>query len=404
MKILFVCPFPPLPADNGGAIRVWNLIQHLSVTDEIDLLCPSGAALTPEDQTALKKYCRNARLVSAGDSSRLRRATRDVGRLLRGEPFLVRYTDSPEMRQTMEVMTRETAYDVVAIEQSHTAIYLDHRAEGCRARTVLTLENVAALQYGRMFEAETRPVEKLKNLLTAIPMKWWEPRMAARFDRVITVSEADRQALLRMRPSVDSAIVPNGVDTNRCRPFPSAGRREEILFIGAMGYAPNVDAAAWLAREIFPEVRRRRPECRALVVGRAPPPAVRELQNLPGIRVEGEVLSTAPLYERVRVALAPLRSGGGTRLKILEAMAYGVPVVSTTVGCEGLDVEPGVHLLVADEAKPFAAQVVALLADPALAGRIAAAGRRLVEQRYDWSVIAGRQRAIFVEQAERKGP
>jgi glycosyltransferase involved in cell wall biosynthesis len=227
-------------------------------------------------------------------------------------------------------------------------------------------------------------------------MRRWEARYAARFDRCIAVSEADRRLLLAINPRLRVDVVPNGVNTKVYRPLPMNGRSPSLLFVGHMGYDPNIDAALFLTKDILPRIRRAVPDVELWLVGRNPSPAVTHLQGN-GVFVSGTVGDLLPYYERSAVCVVPLRAGGGTRLKILEAMALNRPIVSTTIGSEGLDAVHSEHLLNADRPEAFAEQVVRALRDRELAERLAANARRLVVSRYDWDTIAARQLQIYDE-------
>jgi len=186
-------------------------------------------------------------------------------------------------------------------------------------------------------------------------------------------------------------VVENGVPLES---FAAAGgtsvRRFRVLFSGAMDYHANVEAAAWFAAEAWPAIHEAAPGTVLTIVGRNPAPAVRELAARPGIEVTGTVAEVIPYYHEALVAVVPLRVGGGTRIKILEAMAAGVPVVSTTLGAEGLAAQPGEHYLLADTGRDLAAAVTAVLRDGPLGRRLTEAARELVRRRYDWAPLGDR--------------
>jgi glycosyltransferase involved in cell wall biosynthesis len=206
-----------------------------------------------------------------------------------------------------------------------------------------------------------------------------------RMDHVTAVSDVDRAIIEDLAPGTVTTVVPNCVDGERLRPSPrpSDGRPSGI-FVGKMDYRPNVDAVRWFSEEILPRVRARVPRFELMIVGKDPAPVVRALNGRDGVRVTGWVPDTAPLLHDASLAVVPLRAGSGSRLKVLEALAAGTPVVSTSLGVEGLDVEPDRHVVVADDAAAFADAVVDLLADPERRARLAREGRRLVEDRYRW--------------------
>jgi glycosyltransferase involved in cell wall biosynthesis len=210
-----------------------------------------------------------------------------------------------------------------------------------------------------------------------------EDRWLREYDTVFSVSDDD--AAMLPGPSV---VVPNGVDTTVHAPSP-VPRAPRIVFVGTLGFLPNVDGVLWFVEQVLPLVRRQVPAVELALVGRLATPEVRGLSRLPGVSVHVDVPDVRPYVAAARVSIVPLRVGTGTRLKALESMAAGRPVVGTTVGLAGLHLETGRHALVADDAETFARDVVRVLTDDALAARLAESGRSFVVARYDWERIAG---------------
>ncbi len=228
----------------------------------------------------------------------------------------------------------------------------------------------------------------------------FELAACGRVDQIHVMSATDREQLAGLLP--DGArrirVIPNGVDTLHFQPPPQGSPRRGALFVGSFPHLPNLDALDHLLAEVWPRVRRRLPEARLTVAGARPPQRVLELDGRDGVVVAGEVADLAPLYQSHRLLAVPLRAGSGTRLKILEAMACGLPVVSTTIGAEGIDGPAGDHLIVADDAASFADAIVALLEEPdSAAARRSASGRSLAIERYDWDAIAQRLAAALAE-------
>jgi len=214
-------------------------------------------------------------------------------------------------------------------------------------------------------------------------------------DHVLTVSEADRTVLRAAVPGLAATVVPNGVDLEYFSFTPPTPDDAGVVFIGKMDYRPNVGAATWFCHDIWPAIRASLPNCTFSIVGARPTSAVWELARRPGVCVTGTVDDTRPYLQSAAVVVVPIRAGSGTRLKILEALATGRAVVTTTAGCEGIDAVDGRHLIVADDPAVFAEHVVRLLGAPEERARLGAAGRRLVEERYGWGHAVSAVRGVY---------
>ena len=209
----------------------------------------------------------------------------------------------------------------------------------------------------------------------------------------VSTIEADE---LRRIAGIPVAVIPTGVDTSTLRPAPVQDGPPRLVFTGTLGYQPNSQGIRWFADYVWPHVRREVPDAQLDVVGRDPQPAVRALDERDGITVVGPVPAMAPYFARAHAVVVPILTGAGVRVKIVEAMAAGRAIVSTSLGCQGLpEVEPGVHLLVADDPREFALAAVRLLREPAVRDRLATEGRRLAERRYDWRRLGDELEAVL---------
>lgn len=391
MKILYVTYGLPYPPDSGARARDFHLITRTARHARV-FLC--SLAATPDDAkhaAAMKPYCESVEVYEPRPGWRLGDALRGARA---GRPLAMHTFFFPEMADRIRRTIAEQGIGVLEIEHSFLAGYRAAVPDGHPCRTVLTFHNVGSQQYRRMARLRTSAASRLAFGVKALLMRGWEARWAARFDRCVVVSEPERELLLAQSPSLPVSVVENGVEVPE-QLTPGDGAGNTLLFVGVMGYPPNADGALHFCDRVLPLVQRSVPDVRLAVVGHAPPASVRRLAGRPNVVVTGSVADVVPYYRDARVVVVPLRGGGGTRLKILEAMALGRPVVSTSIGCEGLHVEDGVHLEVADEPAEFAQRVIRLLRQRERRDAIVAAARQRVEERYDWPILAGRLRAVY---------
>ena len=240
-------------------------------------------------------------------------------------------------------------------------------------------------------------LRRLRAQLAARRLRSYEVRVCRQFQAVVTVSEHDRRILAYHSRRDHIVAVPNGVDAQYFRPLSKIpSNQAEILFAGSLFWWPNVDAVQHFCTAIFPLIRQDCADTRLSIVGQGAPPSIEWLGALPGVTMVGRVEDLRPYYARAAICVVPLRSGSGTRLRILEAMAMAKPVVSTTIGSEGLAAKDGVHLLTADTPEDFARQVVALLRNPSLRRTLGRSARALVEDQYQWSNIVPKLEEVYM--------
>lgn len=379
-RLLVVSPYSPYPAVHGGAVRILALLQRLRTYADVTLLAygDTTAELDPASAAELRRVCREVVI--------LERPGHTFGGQL--QPHKTRGFWSDSMRDALEGILDREDYDLVQAEYTHMAHFLPPPAPDLVR--VLVEHDVSFVSIARSRNAASRAIVKLGLWMEWMRMLRYEIAAVERADLVITMSDDDRAVLGRYVDTGHVVTIPNGVDCQRFT-FAVDGREPaSVLFVGFFRHEPNVEAVRYFCRTVLPLVHRARPAVRFRIVGAYPPEVVRRLAELPGVEVTGQVDEIAPCYRAAAVFVAPVLQGSGTRLKILEAMASGCPVVSTTIGAEGLGATDGRELLLADSPEAMASAIERILSDPELAARLACAAREFVVARYDWDAIAAR--------------
>ncbi len=397
MKILALTPQLPYPPRQGTTIRNFHLLRHLAAEHTVDLL----SFLAPGDRldrdSPLHTLCR--RIATAPQPLRSTRR-RALDTLTSPLPDMGLRLESAEMHTQARAWLAE-GYDLIQVEGIEVAQYaLQHRG---RAAVVFDDHNCEyLLQQRNALTDLRRPARWLAAAYSLVQwrkLRAYEAAILRASDAVVAVSEADAAALRALAPGVEVAVVPNGIDLDAYRPAPDVGPASgALVFTGKMDYRPNIDAALWFGHEVLPLITARAPHARFQVVGMNPHPRLDALRAHPAVEITGAVDDTRPFIRQGAVYIIPMRVGGGTRFKALEAMAMARPIVSTTLGIEGFPVADGRELLLADTPDAFAAAVLRLL-DGSAAGleqrrRLGAAARAFVEDAYGWDAIAPRLAAV----------
>lgn len=370
MRVLVACPFVPWPLDNGGAIRTFHLLSAAARHVELELLAVSAGGDDRAAHDELTRRLPSVRILPRSRPGLARRLTR---------PKLERWFNSAELEAHLKRADSSGQYSLIHLDELLLARSL---TDPRRTPAVLHHHKLDTVLYGSL-AARPGPLERLDLLkLHAL-----ERVGARRFTDHLVCSEEDREILLARYPHLRVDVVQNGFDADHFTPDDEPRATDEILFLGSMDYGPNVDGVRWFVESVLPLIQRRRPAARLRIVGRDPAPEVRALAG-PAVEVTGAVPDVRPALRRASLLAVPLRIGGGTRLKIAEALGSATAVVSTRTGAEGLGLRDGEHLRLADEPEDFATAVVELLADPVAAARIGQAGRREALGRFRWEALA----------------
>ncbi len=387
MKILWVKAGKLWPVDTGGKIRSFNILRHLARNHEVTLLSYYGGRHDPEYETAIAQQLLGAQTIyTAAPERTIAQSIDYILRLPSAAPYAVKKFTHPAVRREVARRLSDGSEDVAVCDFLSASLNFP---ETSLTPVVLFQHNVETMLWRRMADTEKSVLRKLAYRFEARKMAAYETRTLQRFQHVIAVSDHDRKEMLGLAPGCSITVVPTGVDTEKYQPAPSvSGNPPLIVFTGSMDWEPNIDAVEYFCREIFPSVLAAFPDARFQIVGRNPHSRVRKLVSS-SVEVTGTVPSVAENLRNATVVIVPLRIGGGTRLKIFEAMAMRKAMVSTSIGAEGLDVTSGKDCLLADDAPSFAAAIVAVLRDPTLR-RSYEDNAAALAARYDWSQIAKR--------------
>ena len=392
MRILVLTQVVPYPPDSGPKIKTYNVVRYLAQRHELHLVSYARSAEEVANLLPLQRFCAGTRAVPL-HRSRWLDAVHLARSLLGGRPFLIERDDSPAMRQAVGELLHQHSFDAVHADQLSMAQFAVDLPLALRIldehNAVWTIVRRAARYQGVGLHRFLAELEWRK-------LRAYEGKACQRFDVVTVVSHEDYLALAEAARAIFPAeVVPIGVDTQALAYKPRSHASRHVVSVATMFYPPNVEAVYWFARQVFPSIRGRLADVQFYIVGSRPPANITRLAGpSTGIVVTGYLADLEPVLSQSRVWVVPVHSGSGMRVKILEAFARGIPVVSTTVGMEGIVAVPGQHLLVADKPEDFAEAVVQLISQPEQAERLALAGRKLVETSYDWQVaLSGLDRA-----------
>ena len=384
MKILWVKPGKLLPLDTGGKLRTYNILRHLSARHQLTYVSYYvGARDEAYERNVLNLFPGTVTLHIAASNSRLGHSLDYARRFFSEAPYAVSRFTAPQVCRLISPWISEHRFDVAICDFLASALNFPHQLD---TPTALFQHNVETILWQRRAEQQERWADRVISKIEYSKMRRFEPAQVRRFHHVIAVSEADREAMRSMVEASHISVVPTGVDLGQYRYDPKAAPSSPlVVFTGSMDWVPNIDGVGFFCKEIWPRVLEKVPEARFRIVGRDPHPRVKKLASS-SVEVTGTVPSIIDHLREAAVFVVPLRIGGGTRIKIYEAMAVGKATVSTTVGAEGLDVRHDHDILLADDPSGFSEAVVSILKRDDLRRRLEAAAAATAA-RYDWSLI-----------------
>ncbi len=393
MHIVFLSWWWPYPASNGSKIRIYNLLRGLAAQHRVTLLSFAEADEATLEQIAhLREFCVHVEAIP--------KPTYHPGALKATLGYFSRWPRSlvdvysPLMADRIRTVAAQSKVDMVVASELQTLRYLDVLPD-----VPGVLEEIeVTIFHDRVAEATSRG-GRMRAQLTLSKLQQALYGLLQRGIAFTVVSESEREKIRQFAPSgARIEVIPNGVDTRANQPDPAATPEPDtLIYPGAVTYFANLDAVTYCADDVLPRLRQSAPAARLRVTGDTGEVDVSRLKALPGVEFTGFLPSVADAIRRAQAVIVPLRVGGGTRLKILEAMALGTPVISTRKGAEGLNVTDGEDILLADTPDELAAAALWVFRDPALRARLAAAGRARVEREYDWQQIAAQLSALIVD-------
>jgi glycosyltransferase involved in cell wall biosynthesis len=397
VKILWIartCPFPP---NDGEKLRMFHLLKAVAQHHELTLVC---RVMTDEQQAGLeelRKFCTGGvfGIYVPPPRNMLERLRWLLPFVFSRYPVALCIVYFRRMQEVLAQLGRTQHFDVVQIEHSSLTIYLDKVKFAGNPALILTMHNIDYLRNERIIDITPFGLTKFYHLLNRVRQKQWELQSLTRYDRVIAMSGLERLAMLAEIPSLNVDVIPNGVDCREVSHELAPAAATGLVFVASMDSEANHDGAMYFLDEVLPLIRQGHPAVTVAMVGRGPRAELKARHDGQAVVVTGQVDAVLPYYRQAAIAVVPLRSGGGTRLKILEAMAAGTPVVSTTVGAEGLDLVDGRQVLLADTPQDFAFAVGRLLNDAGLRAAISVQARQRVEQDCDWALLGERHEDLY---------
>ncbi len=386
--VLFLTQVLPYPLDAGPKLRAYFVLRHLARSHQVTLASFVRDEDTPEAVAHLASICEAVHTVPMVRSLplNLRAATKA---LVTGQPIIIVRDEIAAMQRLIRQLVNEAAFDIVHADQTSMAQYgLYARCvadPSRRPKAVFDVHNALHRVYAQMLVDETSPLRKLYITRERAALERYERRLWPQFDGVVFVTDQDRSALgappgdcLRLA-TIPICAAPE--DRALVTPAPDP---KLVLHLGTMFWPPNVQGMLWFAREVWPRVIERVPEARLAIIGRRPPAEVQALDADPTISVLGYVEDPTPYLEQTAAFIVPLHAGAGMRVKVLDGWSWGVPIVTTRLGAEGIDITNGTDALVADDPAAFADAIIRLLQDPALRQRLRQEGHHMAATAYNW--------------------
>lgn len=398
MQILFLSQLLPYPPDSGAKVRSYYTLRWLAQRHAVTLVAFTRSDDPREAVEHLRKFCHAVHTVSLKRSSR-RNIVSLIGSLLKSRSFIIYRDRSPSMDALLQELLSSHFFDAIHADQLWMAqfalrgnVVAPATISSNRRRLVLDNHNACYQIFERLAHREENLMKRWLWRREANLLRKYEAYACSQFDRVVTVTREDRILLEELSRQVTDTkpvftTIPICVDTHTIDPVKPMGDGQNVLHLGTMFWPPNVEGVLWFVRQVWPLVVDANPGASLSIVGKNPPKEIQAFNSPGSIEVPGYVADPQPWLERAGVFIVPLLSAGGMRVKIVDAWRWGLPVVSTMIGAEGMLYKDGENILIADSAEDFAAAILRIMHDPVLAQRLREKGRHWVEQHYDWQAV-----------------
>lgn len=393
--ILWLSPYFFIPANSGSKIRVFNLLKNLPFNKDISLICfydkNREKAPTANNLSIAQEYAKNIKIFERKYTNKLIKLFYTIFSRF---PIQVISFKVKIAEEEIKNLVATEKIKIIQADEIYTAQYLLSIKNAIK---ILVLHNVDSLVFWRLFNHHNNILKKLYYLFQFIKMRRYEKSIIPKVDKCFCVSEFDRKVFSGIfRGKINFEVIPNGVDTKQIQVLPQIDK-PTLIFVGVMKDAQNIQAVEWFLKNVYALVLKAIPETFLFIVGSDPPERLKKLEDSYPVMFTGYVESVEEWYKKAKIAIVPLLVGSGTKLKILEANAYGRPVITTSIGVEGLEFKDGVDILIADHPEDFAKKILILLRDNKIYHRIALNARRNVEENYDWTRISYKLENIYQE-------
>ncbi len=396
MRILFLSQLVPFPPDAGPKVRSYQVLKYLATKGhQITLLAFSRPDDQRESLAHLRQFCHVVHTVPM-TRSRLRDVGHLLGAIVSGKPFLITRDSVKALHDTIAQLVISEEYDAIHADQLWMAQYalaaIDKVKRENRPKLVLDQHNAVHLVPQRLAASTQNPLYRSLLSLEARNMARYESEICRKFEHVVWVTDDDWQAVRRLEAGNPSQnrdrVIPICIDLEKKKIVPKKSKLFRVTFLGGLHWPPNAEGISWFYREVWPEIIRENPDLILTIIGKNPPAALKSGQmDDSNLEVTGYVVDPTEYLAETAVFIVPLLSGGGMRVKILDAWAWGLPIVSTTIGAEGLCYAGGDNLLLADRADEFARATLKVVSDPETSRSLRQMGRKTVEQHYNWRTV-----------------